>query len=377
VNQFNSRLEKVMHKLPLKHFVMAASLMTLAACGGTPYTPVAQSGDPIDVNAYAQKADTFIVLLDTSGSMKTEDEGRPRMYNAADWTASFGKAVPALPFNSGIITFGKGNTGSCIGYGIASNLYGPAKFNAADFTQALGTLKCAASTTPIADAIDATTELLAEDTGLTAVIIVSDFNWNDPDAVQSSLAALKAQHPNNICVNTVKVGKDTTHDALIASITDNAGCDSAVTADSVASGPALSTYVADTLLTPKERALEYKTHTVSAEVLFDFDKYALKEGGKAELTRLSQIIIAQGSAVGDIDVVGHTDSVGTDEYNQALSVRRAMAVKDFLVSKGIPANMMDVIGMGKRQPVASNDTAAGRAQNRRVDILVGTQKATK
>jgi len=58
-------------------------------------------------------------------------------------------------------------------------------------------------------------------------------------------------------------------------------------------------------------------------------------------------------------------------------VRRAMAVKDFLVSKGISADIIDVIGMGKRQPVASNDTAAGRAQNRRVEIQVGTQKAAK
>jgi len=365
-----------MHKLTLKQLVMAACLMTLAACGGTPYTPVAQSGDPIDVNAYTQKVDTFIVLLDTSGSMKEEDAGRPRMFNAADWTASFGKAVPAMQFKSGIVTFGKGNTGSCIGPALASTLYGPAPFNAADFNSALGTLKCAASTTPIADAIDSTTELLVEDKGRIAVIIVSDFNWNDPDAVQSSLAALKAQHPNNICVHTVKVGNDATHDAMIASVTDTAGCDSAVSADAVASGAALSTYVADTLLTPKP-GLEYTTHTLSAEVLFDFDKYNLKEEGKVELQKLGQVIVSQGLAVGDINVVGHTDSVGTEAYNQALSVRRAMAVKDFLVSKGISADMIDVIGMGKRQPVASNDTAAGRAQNRRVEIQVGTQKATK
>jgi len=188
---------------------------------------------------------------------------------------------------------------------------------------------------------------------------------------------LKAQHPNNICVHTVKVGNDTTHDAMIASITDTAGCDSAVAADAVASGPALSTYVADTLLTPKEGGLVYTTHTISAAVLFDFDKYALKPEGKMELQRLGQTIVSQGLAVGDIDVIGHTDSVGTEAYNQALSVRRAMAVKDFLVSRGISADLIDAIGMGKRQPIASNDTAEGRAQNRRVEVLVGTQPPTR
>jgi|AntAceMinimDraft_11_1070367.scaffolds.fasta_scaffold00242_17 OOP family OmpA-OmpF porin len=364
-----------MYKNSVRNLLVALPLLALAACSSTPYTPVAQQGDPIDANAYTKKVDTFVVLLDTSGSMKAEDGGRPRMFNAEDWTASFGNAVPPMDFQSAIITFGKGATGSCIGYGIASTLYGPATFDAAGFAKALGSLECAASTTPIAEAIDATTTLLAEDTGKTAVIIVSDFNWNDPDVVMASLAELKSQHPNNICVHTVKVGSDMQHDAMISSLTDASGCDSAVAASAVASGPALSTFVASTLLTPK--VLEYTAHTVSAEVLFDFDKSVLKDQGKVELQKLGQIIMGQGMSVGDIDVVGHTDSVGSDAYNEALSVRRAQAVKTFLVGGGISPGIIDVIGMGKREPVASNDTAAGRSLNRRVDILVGAQKPTK
>ena len=364
-----------MYKQPVRKLIMGASLMALAACSSTPYTPVAQQSDPIDVSAYTKQVDTFVVLLDTSGSMNKEGQSGPKMHAAEDWTASFGKAVPAMDFNAAAVTFGKGATGSCIGYGVASTLYGPAPYNSADFERALGTLKCAASDTPIAAAIDATTELVTEDTGRIAVIIVSDFIWNDPDAVKSSLDALKSAHPDSICVHTVKVGSDTAQDALISSISD--GCGSAVSAASVASGAALSTYVADTLLTPREKGMEYTTHTVSAEVLFDFDKSVLKEQGKAELKKLGQTIMSQGMSVGDIDVVGHTDSVGSDAYNQALSVRRAVAVKEYLVSAGINGGIIDVIGMGERDPVATNDTAAGRAMNRRVDILVGTQKPAK
>lgn len=364
-----------MFKQPVRSLMVGASLAALAACGGAPYTPVAQQGEPIDVNAYTKQVDTFMVLLDTSGSMKKDDQGRPTMQEAQDWTASFGKAVPAMPFNSGIVTFGKGDTGSCIGYGIASTLYGPATFNSANFANALGSIKCAASTTPIAEAIDSATSLLAEDTGTTAVIIVSDFNWNDPDAVTAALAELKAQHPNRICVHTVKVGTDTTNDAMMAGLTDSASCDSAVAASDVASGPALSTYVANTLLNPKEAGLEYKTHTVSAELLFDFDKAIVKPEGKAVLQKLGDTIEAQGLAVGDIDVVGHTDSVGTEEYNQALSIRRAAAVKAYLVSEGLSGGIIDVMGMGESDPIATNSTAAGRAMNRRVDVLVGTKKS--
>lgn len=76
--------------------------------------------------------------------------------------------------------------------------------------------------------------------------------------------------------------------------------------------------------------------------------------------------------------VGHTDSVGTDAYNQKLSVRRAEAVKAYLVSKGIEANRVYTEGKGKKQPVADNKTAEGRAKNRRVEIeVVGTRTVNK
>ena len=75
-----------------------------------------------------------------------------------------------------------------------------------------------------------------------------------------------------------------------------------------------------------------------------------------------------------IVLVGHTDSVGNDAYNQKLSVRRAEAVKAYLVSKGVEANRIYTEGKGESQPVADNKTAEGRAKNRRVDVeVVGTR----
>ena len=71
-----------------------------------------------------------------------------------------------------------------------------------------------------------------------------------------------------------------------------------------------------------------------------------------------------------LDVEGHTDSVGGDEYNQALSERRAAAVRDYLVQQGIAAESIASRGFGKTQPVASNDTPEGRQQNRRVELVL-------
>ena len=359
-------------------FTVALIFMALAACSSTPYTPVASQADPIDLAAYEKKADTFIVLLDASGSMNSDDAGRPRIYDAQDWTASFNKTVPELDFDAGIITFGKGATGSCIGYGVASQLYGPTDYSKVDFATALGSLECAASTTPAGDALVMNADLLqtkeGSDPGQIAVIIVSDFNWSEPDAVADALARLRSEHPGKVCVHTVKVGNDTSHDAMIASLTDTSGCDSAVAAADVASGAALTSYTANTLLSPVEQQLVYETHTVSANALFDFDKDILKEQGRQELARLHEVIRSQGMRVKDINLVGHTDSVGTDAYNQDLSERRARAVYNYLVGRGIDPGIVHSMGMGERQPVATNETDAGRALNRRVEIRVGTAK---
>jgi OOP family OmpA-OmpF porin len=112
--------------------------------------------------------------------------------------------------------------------------------------------------------------------------------------------------------------------------------------------------------------------TYAADAFFDFDKSVLKPEGKAKLDDLVGKI--QGINLEVIIAVGHTDSVGTDAYNQKLSVRRAEAVKAYLVSKGIEKNRVYTEGKGEKQPVADNKTAEGRAKNRRVEIeVVGTR----
>ena len=112
--------------------------------------------------------------------------------------------------------------------------------------------------------------------------------------------------------------------------------------------------------------------TFAADAFFDFDKSVLKPEAKAKLDDL----VSKTSAVAleVIIAVGHTDSVGTDGYNQKLSVERSEAVKAYLVGKGIEKNRVYTEGKGEKQPVADNKTTEGRAKNRRVEIeVVGTR----
>jgi outer membrane protein OmpA-like peptidoglycan-associated protein len=105
-----------------------------------------------------------------------------------------------------------------------------------------------------------------------------------------------------------------------------------------------------------------------SDVLFDFNQSTLKPGAREKLAKVSGILLAYPTL--HLSVEGHTDSVGTDEYNQTLSEKRAGAVRDYLTSNGIAAASVAAVGMGKADPVASNDTAAGRQQNRRVEMVV-------
>ena len=112
--------------------------------------------------------------------------------------------------------------------------------------------------------------------------------------------------------------------------------------------------------------------TYAADAFFDFDKAVLKPEGKAKLDDLVSKVKAISLEV--IIAVGHTDSVGSDVYNQKLSVKRAEAVKAYLVSKGIEKNRVYTEGKGEKQPVADNKTKEGQAKNRRVEIeVVGTR----
>ena len=112
--------------------------------------------------------------------------------------------------------------------------------------------------------------------------------------------------------------------------------------------------------------------TFAADAFFDFDKSVLKPEGRAKLDDLVSKIRDVNLEV--IIAVGHTDSVGSDAYNQRLSVRRAEAVKAYLVTKGIERNRVYTEGKGEKQPVADNRTKEGRAKNRRVEIeVVGTR----
>ena len=125
---------------------------------------------------------------------------------------------------------------------------------------------------------------------------------------------------------------------------------------------------------PPPPVVMYEKTTMSTSALFDFDSDVLKEEGKVALHALGDDIKSKSGKVVDIDIIGHTDSTGPEDYNQGLSERRAQAVADYIIAEGIDATIIDVSGEGESNPIASNDTREGRAENRRVDVNVGVEQ---
>lgn len=103
-------------------------------------------------------------------------------------------------------------------------------------------------------------------------------------------------------------------------------------------------------------------------LMFDFDSAQLRSTARTELSNLAANLQKYPNT--DLVIVGHTDSVGSDDYNMNLSQRRANAAREYLVGQGVSPNRVTTVGKGEREPVESNDTDAGRQQNRRVEVAI-------
>ena len=358
--------------ISLKSILLSiASSALLAGCAGTPYSPTPFTASGIDSSAYTAKVDAFVVVMDASSSMKFDYEDRSNFYNAKDVVTHLNQTIPEMGYKSALVGFG---SGSCVNREDARVVYGPATYSRADFSNGLTMLECAGGITPMADGVNVGGGT-ATGSGQVALILVSDFWQINSGAVIAAVDTLKADYGDRLCVHTIKVGDADEGGDLAAALAGVNSCGSSVDAGSLASSAAMAGYVTDVLLAPAT-VVKYEKNTMSASALFDHDKSTLKDEGKTALHALDESIKARGASVVDINVIGHTDSDGTEEYNMALSIRRAESVRDYMASEGVDAAIIDVSGEGESNPIASNASKEGRAENRRVDIHVGiTQPA--
>jgi OOP family OmpA-OmpF porin len=220
--------------------------------------------------------------------------------------------------------------------------------------------------TPMGQGIGDLTGVVRGLSGKTAVIMFSDGEQNEgPDPIEAAKHIVHA-HPD-VCLHVVSFAESPYGVWLNHRISSvGQGCLYAEGTELLGDGAKLEQFVRDVFCGAKP-----KQKIILRGVNFDFDKATIKPEGKPVLDAAIQALKEQADV--RISVDGHTDSVGTDAYNERLSERRAQAVVDYLAAGGIARDRMSARGFGESKPVASNDTADGRAQNRRVEFSILTK----
>jgi outer membrane protein OmpA-like peptidoglycan-associated protein len=127
---------------------------------------------------------------------------------------------------------------------------------------------------------------------------------------------------------------------------------------------------------PKRVEVTADKIVINEKIMFDFDKSTIKPESFSLLDEVAQVI-KDNPQIKKISVEGHTDSDGSDKYNQKLSDGRAASVKKYIVDKGVPETMLDSKGWGESKPIADNNTPEGKEKNRRVEFLITAQDAVK
>ena len=367
-------------------------------------TPQVQPSRPLfspsklDADQYQPKVDNFVVIWDTSSSMADEYSGYTKFRISQDYLNALNQTIPELGYNAVLRSFVKVKSGPD-----KSTLlvYGPAKYSTAGFELALKDVKgpINAGSVSIAKAIDATGEELKATQETTAVIVLSD-GINVDQAAVKAVQKLKDRFGDRTCLYPIRIGKDPAGVKNMERMTATGACGFPVFVVDRKTTYSMGDLVEDILLTKIEKPVpkpvekpidsdgdgvpddkdecpntprgatvdERGCWTFEAVLLFNFDSAKIKSEAYPMLNEASEILKQHPEI--NVEVDGHTCQIGTAAYNLNLSKKRAKAIMDYFVSKGVNAKRLTTNGYGLTRPVASNNTKEGRAKNRRVELTI-------
>jgi outer membrane protein OmpA-like peptidoglycan-associated protein len=239
--------------------------------------------------------------------------------------------------------------------------------------EATGGLDIMGSPTPNTPLDEVLGEIEAALTGVqgrTAVVIFSDGGPDSPEATIIAAQSLATSLKDGVCIHTVHTGQDATGAALLAQLANTTSCGSTREGSSVSSAQSMDGFTRSVMIAatlPQVAAPNPCDTVLRLQALhFDFDRAAVREAGAPVLNAAVEHLKKCPNVRVRID--GHTDAVGTPEYNEGLSDRRASSVEQYLIDAGIPASQLSTQGFGENNPVAPNDSSEGRQENRRVEL---------
>jgi OOP family OmpA-OmpF porin len=323
---------------------------------------------PVKAGKYVQKVNTFLVILDASGSMAKSYKGQAKVFLAKDMVSRMNQTIPDMKLTGGLRVFGRiarpfslqdSPMYSLTGYK-NDLIYGLTPYTKSGMAESLKVVERAGGFTPLDSAIDAGRGDLEYIAGNMAVIIFSDAK-DVGNAPVMAAKRMKKQFGNRVCIYTVLIGDDPAGKEVMQKIAQVSGCGFAVTAEEIASSMGMADFVKKVFLIKAK-----KKRWVFPSVHFDTDKYNIKPEYHKILDEAVSILKKNPSI--KLQIQGHTDSRASEGYNQTLSENRAKAVMEYLVNKGISPSRLSTVGYGLTKPVAPNTTPEGMAKNRRAEL---------
>lgn len=409
-----------------------ALIALISACAPVPQPPLKPLTAPVvSSDGKAAKVDNYQIILDTSLSL---EEGGKDFITARDLASRINQAVPTdLTFNSGLRTFGHNSYQS---QDPTELLYGMTRHDRQAFHDSLGTIQYIGGPSPLDQALKAAAQDLKSAGGKSAIIIITDGLDMDAAPAAAKQAKDQLGDNLCIYTVAVGNQRNSMGHDVLEKVAQAGQCGSATTAAKLADAGAMSEFVATVFLTdpppapapapapapvvrdsdgdgvpdsldkcpntPRGVAVDTQgcpidsdgdgvadyldqcpatpagirvdaegcPTALSLRINFGFDGTSVSSEYDSELAKAAACINDYPGH--EVNIIGHTDSTGPAAYNQGLSERRAVAVKDALVERfSVPAAKMVTKGMGEEKPVADNSTEEGRAMNRRVDVACG------
>ena len=368
----------------------------------------------VPTGGYVQNVENFMVILDASGSMLDQYEGERKLQLARENVSLFNRTIPEMELTGALRTFGQSHNPFASGTAL---VYGLAPYSRDGFQKALEPV-WGGGPSPMSNAIKAADGDFDSASGRIALIVFSDGEEMDEIPVASA-KRMKNRYGERLCIYTVLVGDDPAGKAIMDGVADSGDCGFSVTLGSVSTSDGMADFVKRVFFdedlrpvdsdgdgvydssdecpgTPKGSTVnevgcrgdrdgdgvfdddDRCPHTLKAATVnevgcwilkglrFDTAKWDIKSRYHPLLDEL--VVILDNNPSLRIEIQGHTDSRGSVELNRTLSEKRAGSVMSYLVGKGIAQGRLTAKGFGFANPVATNDTQEGMAQNRRVEL---------
>jgi OOP family OmpA-OmpF porin len=356
---------------------------------------------------YSPKVDNFVILLDTSYSMREPKKGfwgQSKFDFAKEIARNMNRTIPDIKLNAGLRIFGQDT-----GFSNVENtnlVYGLKRYSEQELENVIAKITKTGWTSPMFTAVNASDKELSALKGKTAFILLSDGRCGNKKPVKAA-KALKKKLGDTLCIYPILIGDHPDGVYIMEKIAKTCGCGFFVKAEDIAAPDSMADFVARVFLKkgkkvkpkdsdgdsvpdsydkcpntpkrvivdevgcplpqPKGAEVTEKGTWIFNDILFDSNKWDIKPEMFLTLDKVAGILKNNPTLVMVIE--GHTNTIGTQAHNLSLSQNRAESVMNYMIKKGVNKERLTAVGYGFDQPITSNDTEQGRARNRRVEFV--------